>query len=195
MADSSGWLGAKPLDWICAALEALCQSSLVAMVLLSETRTSCSVGLGSAPGTPKFVSDGPIARTTTVFGLAPLTTKPPIITSKPVCTWPRVEMFASRGGSALRSLRASVSVAPIGASCGWSKQFVPSIATFETALRPITYEGLVALARGSIVNVASSWLEPGVGGLPELTVPPKSKDWAGLVIGTGYVMKGAFGSA
>src|SRR5260221_13027054 len=100
MADSRGLLGAKPLEVICAALAALPQSSLVAMTDWSDERTSCSVGLGSAPLTPKLASDGPMARTTTVLAIAPLMTKPPIITLKPVCTWPRVEMLARRGGLA-----------------------------------------------------------------------------------------------
>src|SRR5260221_323924 len=99
MADSRGLLGAKPLELICAAFAALPQSSLVAMTAWSDERTSGSAGLASAPVTPKFVSDGPVARTTTVLALAPLMTKPPIITLKPVCTWPRVEMLASRGES------------------------------------------------------------------------------------------------
>src|SRR5260221_4792044 len=57
-------------------------------------RTSCSVGLESAPLTPKLASEGPVGGTTTVWALEPLMTKPPIITSKPVRTWPRVEIFA-----------------------------------------------------------------------------------------------------
>src|SRR5258707_4449456 len=110
MADSRGLLGAKPLEVICAALAALPQSSLVAMTDWSDERTSCSVGLGSAPLTPKLASDGPMARTTTVLAIAPLMTKPPIITSKPVCTWPRVEMLARRGG-----LGVKVAVTPTSA--------------------------------------------------------------------------------
>src|SRR5260221_13415744 len=94
MADSRGLLGANPLEVIWAALEALPQSSLVAIVALSDIRTSDIVGLASAPLTPKFASEGPMARMTTVCGPLPRTTKPPIITSKPVCTLPRVEMLA-----------------------------------------------------------------------------------------------------
>src|SRR5258708_22313478 len=110
MADSRGLLGANPLEVICAALAALPQSSLVAMTDWSDERTSCSVGLDSAPLTPKFASDGPMARTTTVLAVDPLMTKPPIITSKPVCTWPRVEMLARRGG-----LGVKVAVTPTSA--------------------------------------------------------------------------------
>src|SRR5258706_3159 len=94
MADSKGLLGANPLELISAALGALPQSSLLAMMALSEKRTSGIVGLASAPLTPKLASEGPMARTTTVWAPEPLMTKPPIITSKPVRTWPRVEIFA-----------------------------------------------------------------------------------------------------
>src|SRR5260221_12140944 len=98
MADSSALLGANPLELIWPALAALPQSSLVAIVALSDMRTSDIVGLASAPLTPKFASEGPMARMMTFCGPLPWTTKPPIITSKPVDTWPRVEMLASRGG-------------------------------------------------------------------------------------------------
>src|SRR5260221_12534904 len=105
MADSRGLLGANPLEVIWAALEALPQSSLVAIVALSDIRTSDIVGLASAPLTPKFASEGPMARMTTVCGPLPWTTKPPIITSKPVCTLPRVEMLVrgGAGGAALEN--------------------------------------------------------------------------------------------
>src|SRR5260221_14632637 len=99
MADSSALLGANPLELIWPALAALPQSSLVAIVALSDMRTSDIVGLASAPLTPKFASEGPMARMMTFCGPLPWTTKPPIITSKPVDTWPRVEMLASRGGN------------------------------------------------------------------------------------------------
>src|SRR5258706_91227 len=100
MADSRGLLGANPLEVIWAALEALPQSSLVAIVAWSDMRTSDIVGLASAPLTPKFASEGPMARTTTVCATRPWITKPPIITLRPVCTWPRGEMLARRGGLA-----------------------------------------------------------------------------------------------
>src|SRR6185436_11962382 len=82
-----------------AAFGCDCQSSLASIVALSESRTSWNVGFESEPGTPKLARDGPIARMTTLFGADPPLTKPPIITSNPVCTWPLVEMLASRGGS------------------------------------------------------------------------------------------------
>src|SRR5258708_40146277 len=102
MADSRGLLGANPLEVIWAALEALPQSSLVAIVALSDIRTSDIAGLASAPLTPKFASEGPMARLTTVCGPLPWTTKPPIITSKPAGTCPGEEMVArgqARGGT------------------------------------------------------------------------------------------------
>src|SRR5258706_5416223 len=98
MAGSSVLAGAKPLAWICAALPALCQSSLVAMTALSEERTSVNVGLASGFEMPKLASDGPAAVITSVLLAEPQTMKPAIITSLPVNTCPRVEMFASRGG-------------------------------------------------------------------------------------------------
>src|SRR5260221_13858428 len=98
MADSFAWVGGKPLGGSWRGLGALPQSSLVGMADWSEGRTSGSVGSESEPATPKLASEGPMARTTTVLGDEPLITKPPIITLKPVCTWPRVEMLASRGG-------------------------------------------------------------------------------------------------
>src|SRR5688572_24274094 len=98
IADSSGLVGAKPDAMTCAAFEADCQLSFVAIVTLSEERTSWICGSEMAPSTPKLMSEGPMARITTVFGVAPLITNPPIIRLKPVCTWPRVEMLARRGG-------------------------------------------------------------------------------------------------
>jgi hypothetical protein len=44
---------------------------------------------------PNCASDGPVATTATVMGVAPPTTNPPIMTSLPVSTRPRVEMLTS----------------------------------------------------------------------------------------------------
>src|SRR5260221_307988 len=110
IADSNGLEGAKPLEEICAALDAFPQSSMGAIVALSDIRTSGIVGLDRAPLSPKVGSDGPMARTTPVLAVDPMITKPPIITSKPVCTWPRVEMLARRGG-----LGVKVAVTPTSA--------------------------------------------------------------------------------
>src|ERR1700730_601944 len=66
------------------------------MVLLVSW--SSSRGLASALGTPNCVSEGPIARISTLFGALPCTTKPAIITSAPVPTCSRVEMFPSVAG-------------------------------------------------------------------------------------------------
>src|SRR5260221_14659637 len=101
IADSNELEGAKPLAWICAALEALPQLSFVAMVAWSEERTSCSVGLASALLMPKFTREGPMARTTTVLATEPPMTKPPIITSLPENTCPRVERLAREEGRAV----------------------------------------------------------------------------------------------
>ena len=56
---------------------------------------SSSVGSTSAPGTPKPVSAGPIARTITCLGAAPVTMNPPMSTLSSVSTCMRVEMLSS----------------------------------------------------------------------------------------------------
>src|SRR5947208_1161903 len=101
IADSSGCEGAKPAFTICAALGALPQSSLVAMMLWSEERTRVSVGLASGLAMPNAASDGPVPVITTVFDEAPPITNPAIVTLLPVCTLLRVEMFTRRGGVVL----------------------------------------------------------------------------------------------
>src|SRR6185369_11698965 len=99
IADSSAFAGASPTAWTCAAFAAVPQSSLVAITCWSDERTRVSVGLARGLAMPAAASDGPAAVITTVFGNAPPTMKPPIITSLPVRTSMRVEMLASRGGS------------------------------------------------------------------------------------------------
>src|SRR6185369_5834893 len=89
----------SPTAWTCAAFAAVPQSSLVAITCWSDERTRVSVGLARGLAMPAAASDGPAAVITTVFGNAPPTMKPPIITSLPVRTSMRVEMLASRGGS------------------------------------------------------------------------------------------------
>src|SRR5437764_1192650 len=71
------------------------QSSFVAIMAWSDERTSVNVGLPSGFAMPKDASDGPRARTTRVFAVAPPTMKPPIITSLPVPTLPRVDKPSS----------------------------------------------------------------------------------------------------
>src|SRR5512141_2691472 len=95
IADSSALVGAKPAARICAALAASPQLSLVATMVWSDERTSVSVGLPIAFGMPAATSEGPAAVTTTVLLVEPLMMKPPIITSLPRPTLPRVEMFES----------------------------------------------------------------------------------------------------
>src|SRR5258706_538965 len=93
IAGSSALEGAKPLAWICAALGAPPQLSLVAMTVLSEERTSVSVGFASGLEIPKAAREGPVTAIATVLLAAPPITKPLIITSLPVRTCPRVDMF------------------------------------------------------------------------------------------------------
>src|SRR5258706_221573 len=97
IAGSSVLLGAKPLAWSCAALDALCQLSLISLTALSEERTRVSVGLASGFAIPKLASDGPATLITTVLGVLPPMMNPAIITSLPVSTCMRVEIFARRG--------------------------------------------------------------------------------------------------
>ena len=85
--------GAKPADWSCPEFPADCQSSFVASTAWSEERTSVSRGLASGLAMPNWASEGPVATIATCCGPVPFTTNPPIITSVPVCTRPRVEMF------------------------------------------------------------------------------------------------------
>src|SRR5881394_3238839 len=89
IAASSGLVGAKPAACNCATLAVVCQSSLVAMTVWSDCRTSESVGLASAFAMPYCVSEGPVATIATVCEVVPWMMRPPIITSLPVSTWPR----------------------------------------------------------------------------------------------------------
>src|SRR2546428_590899 len=74
----------------------VCQLSLVAMRAPEELYT-LRTGSARTPETPKALSDGPSARSTTVLGSDPATIKPLIRTLSPVETVPRVERFCSRG--------------------------------------------------------------------------------------------------
>src|SRR5258706_496386 len=96
IADSSALDGAKPAACSCAAFAALPQLSLVAITAWSEERTSVSVGFANGLAIPKAASEGPVATTATGCGPLPRITNPPIITSLPVSTCMRVEMFARR---------------------------------------------------------------------------------------------------
>src|SRR5258706_2519812 len=134
IADSSGLVGAKPLAVIAAAFAALPQLSLVAITTWSDWRTRLSVGLASAFAMPNGTSDGPVATIATCCGPLPWITKPPIITSLPVNTWPRVEMLMS------------------GIS-GWSTSYT---ATIPTPVPP-TPETIAVYAPGaSVVRMADS---------------------------------------
>src|SRR6185437_9954554 len=90
--------GAKPEACSWEALGSVCQSSLVATTDWSEERTSVRVGFMSGLVTPKAASEGPVATIATVLLLDPPMMKPPIMTSLPVSTSPRVEMFPRRSG-------------------------------------------------------------------------------------------------
>ena len=65
-------------------------AKIKAPLLLRNSR----VGSANALGTPVPASEGPMARMSTVFETVPVTMKPPINTLSPVCTTPRVEIFA-----------------------------------------------------------------------------------------------------
>jgi hypothetical protein len=106
IADSSELEGANPLAKICASSGDAAQSSLTAICVCPEK--SCSSGFASVLGTPSAASDGPRARTTTVFGCEPWMIKPPISTSSPVRTCPRVEMLKRRGIVLAAGVRRSI---------------------------------------------------------------------------------------
>src|SRR6185312_2653097 len=134
-ADSFAFDGARPFAWICAALGPLCQSSLLATTDWSEERTMVSVGLASGLATPYCASEGPVAVTTTVCGPLPCTMKPPIITSLPVSTSPRVARLMS-GDS------------------GWSTSYA---ATMPTPVDPFAPETIAVYAPGgSVTRIADS---------------------------------------
>src|SRR5258706_383983 len=118
IADSSALDGAKPAACSCAAFAALPQLSLVAITAWSEERTRVSVGFASGLaipraragegrpgggggwgrgwGGPRAGGGGPVPTPATVLWAGPRITNPPIITSLPVSTCMRVEMFARR---------------------------------------------------------------------------------------------------
>src|SRR5258706_545298 len=98
IADSSGFDGAKPAACSCATFAVVCQSSLAAMTVWSDCRTSESVGFASGFAMPYCVSDGPVATIATLLVVVPLMMKPPISTSLPVPTRMRVEMLPRRVG-------------------------------------------------------------------------------------------------
>ncbi len=56
---------------------------------------------------------GPIARTSSCFGIVPCTMKPPIMTAAPVRTMPRVEMLIGAHGAASSQSYASTSATPV----------------------------------------------------------------------------------
>src|ERR1700730_7011899 len=93
IADSKGFLGAKPLALISLVWALDCQLSFVAIMAPVESCNS-SVGSAIAPTTPSPVNDGPIARKIILFGTGPRTINPPIRTSLSAPTFRRVEIFA-----------------------------------------------------------------------------------------------------
>src|SRR6185436_9577254 len=125
--------GAKPLAAIAATLSAPPQSSLLAIVAWSAERTSRSVGSPSGLAMPAAASEGPRARTMTVFAAEPPMMKPPIMTSLPVSTCPRVEMpnrrtFGAGGGVWLEP---NVAVAVTGAVTATVQLPVPEQAPLQ----------------------------------------------------------------
>ena len=80
------------------------QSSLNATSVPAANTRTC--GSANAPLTPSSPSAGPAARTSSVRGRGPATTKPPIRTSSPVPTWARVATLIRRpAGGATRCSR------------------------------------------------------------------------------------------
>ena len=94
MADSKLLAGARPV----ASISVSCVSLQLSFVIVTESARAMQLQRGirrSAPGTPKFVNEGPMARTITLFGAFPVTIKPPMRALSPVNTRNRVEMLSS----------------------------------------------------------------------------------------------------
>src|SRR5258706_171415 len=174
IAGSSALLGAKPLAWICAAFDALCQLSLVAMTALSEERTRVSVGLASGLAMPKLASDGPATVTTSVFAVAPPMMNPAIITSLPVSTWPRVERLASRGAFAERTKFAPTIFASsiVKLHGAFPAQAPPHPVKTEPAA------GVAVIATGGReAKLAAQWEPQSMPAGVDVTVPPPSPNF------------------
>src|SRR4029450_3420059 len=94
VADSDGLAGASPFCTIYAAPVWSCQLPLLAMRVREELYT-LRTGSASTPESPRPLSDGPSARSTTLLGPGPVTIKPPIRTLSPTETSPRVERLST----------------------------------------------------------------------------------------------------
>ena len=82
MADSRLSVGGMPVAWIASSWVAL----QLSFVIVAKLPGPCSSSTGSAStlGTPKWVSEGPMARTSTCLGALPVMMKPPMPTLLPV---------------------------------------------------------------------------------------------------------------
>src|SRR5204862_1328294 len=97
MADSKLSVGGMPVAWISASWVSL--QLLLVIVMKAPGPCSSMTGSASTPGTPKLVSDGPIARRSSCFGALPVMMNPPMPTLLSVCTRSRVErLIAWVGG-------------------------------------------------------------------------------------------------
>ena len=95
MADSLTLPGGIPVVWTSA--RAVGQSSFV--VTLPFGLCNSRTGSASTLGTPAAAKEGPMPRSTTCF-VPFLMMNPPIRTSSPVCTRPRVEILSKRAVAA-----------------------------------------------------------------------------------------------
>ena len=161
MPASLGWAGANPTACSCGALGSVCQSLLVRITAWSEERTSVIEGFANGLEMPNCWSEGPVATIATVLLVDPPITKPPIITSLPVSTLARVEMFPRRGGP-VGSTRVNAAVTVFGDVTFEIVQVAPE----QSPLQPAKAKPTLAVA----VQVVESPLGTGFG--EQLTVPP-----------------------
>lgn len=108
---------------------------------------SSSVGSASAPGTPKFVNDGPMARMITLLLALPLTINPPISVLSPVRTRSRVEI--------LRSLVVAIGVADgVGVGIGVEVAVAVAVGVAVAVAVAVAVGVGVGVAMGVAVAVA-----------------------------------------
>jgi hypothetical protein len=161
MPASLGCGGANPAAWSWGAFGWDCQSLLLSTTAWSDSRTRVMTGLANGLAMPKLESEGPVATIATVLGAEPPITKPPIITSLPVRTTPRVLMFPRRGGP-LALIAANVAVTLRADVTLEIVQLVPE----HAPLQPVKTKPTFAVA----VQVVELPCGTGLG--EQLTVPP-----------------------
>ena len=100
IADSLSLAGASPVAFTVSSSE---RQSLFDAIIAPLLSCNVSIGFASVPVTPADASDGPSARTSTLFGSLPVMMRPPIKTLSPVCTFARVETLTKVAGTGVGS--------------------------------------------------------------------------------------------